>query len=139
MTSLPITFYRELGKDVCEVSQGTRQRKVAVTVVSNGDGAFAEYPKDQHSAKRLPAGPFVSSFAECTRRHSAKKQPLRSAKAIALGKEALPVPRCAFFAECYDLGTRQSTSLPSVTLGQVTSIRLFICFCYSSKQTKDIT
>jgi hypothetical protein len=27
--------------------------------------------------------------------------PLSSVKATTLGKEALPVPRCAFFAECY--------------------------------------
>jgi hypothetical protein len=52
--------------------------------------------------------PFVSSFAECTRRHSAKLASLSSTKAIALGKETLPVSRCAFFAERYDLDTRQS-------------------------------
>jgi hypothetical protein len=68
---------------------------------------------------RLPLGkevaisPFVSTFAECTRRHSTKVASLPSAEAITLGKEALPVPRCAFFAECYGLGTRQSTSLKS--------------------------
>jgi hypothetical protein len=27
---------------LCRVSQGTRQRKVAITVAGNGDGAFAE-------------------------------------------------------------------------------------------------
>jgi hypothetical protein len=37
-------------------------------------------------------------------------------------------------------GTRQSTSLPSVTLDKVTSILLFYCFfAIASKQTKDIT
>jgi hypothetical protein len=48
------------------------------------------------------------------------------------------VPKCSFFAECYGPNTRQRTSLPSVTLSKVTSIHLFICFCYSI-QTKDIT
>jgi hypothetical protein len=38
------------------------------------------------------------------------------------------VHRCAFFAECYDLDTRQSTSLPNVTLGKVTSIPPFYLF-----------
>jgi hypothetical protein len=53
-------------------------------------------------------GPFVSFFAECAS--------LPSARAITLGKETLPVSRCAIFAERYDLGTRQSTYLPSVTV-----------------------
>jgi hypothetical protein len=56
---------------------------------------------------------------------------LSSAKATTLGKEALPVPRCAFFVVCYDLDTRQSTSLPNTPL--------FICFKITSKQTKDIS
>jgi hypothetical protein len=63
-----------------------------------------------------------------------------SAKATSLGKEALLVPRCAFFAECYDLDTWQSTSLLSVTLNKVTIIPLFLfVFAILSKQTKDIS
>jgi hypothetical protein len=89
---------------------------------------FAECPLDWHSAKGSPAGPFVSSFAECICRHSAKVDSLLSVKATALRKEALPVPRCAFFAECYDLDTRQSISLPSVTLDKVTRLPLFYLF-----------
>jgi hypothetical protein len=46
------------------------------------------------------------------------------------------VPRCSFFIECYDHDTRQRTSLPSVALGKVTSIYLFICFCYSIQINK---
>jgi hypothetical protein len=92
---------------------------------------FAECLPDQHSATRPPVGPFVSFFVECARRHSAKLASLPSARAVALGKEAFPVTRCSFFAECYGLNTRQSTSLPSVTLDKVTSIPLFICFFYS--------
>jgi hypothetical protein len=54
--------------------------------------------------------------------------PLPSVKATTLGKEALPVPRCVIFAECYDLGIRQSTFLSSVTLDKVTNIALFYLF-----------
>jgi hypothetical protein len=75
-----------------------------------------------------PAGPFVSFFVECSRRHSAKRGSLPSARATALGKEDLPVSRCSFFAECYGPDTRQRISLPSVTLGKVTSIHLFYLF-----------
>jgi hypothetical protein len=81
-----------------------------------------------HSAKGPPAGPFVKFFAECSRRHSAKLASLPSARAIALGKEALPVPRCCFSVECSGPDNRQSTYLSSVTLGKVTSIHLFNLF-----------
>jgi hypothetical protein len=73
-------------------------------------------------------GPFVSFFAECARRHSAKLASLPSVKVTALCKEALPVPRCSFFVECYDPDTRQRGSLLSVTLGKVTGIHLFYLF-----------
>jgi hypothetical protein len=52
-----------------------------------------------HSAKGPPAGPFVSFFAKCARRHSAKLASLLSGKVTALDKEALQVPRCSFYAE----------------------------------------
>jgi hypothetical protein len=89
---------------------------------------FVECPPNSHSATRLPAGPFVSSFAECTRRHSAKLSSLPSVKGTILGKEASSMPRCAFFAECYDLDTRQRITLSSVTLDKVTSIPYFNLF-----------
>jgi hypothetical protein len=73
-------------------------------------------------------GPHVRFFAECLARHSAKRASLPSVKHIALGKEPIPVPRSWFFAESYGLDTRQSTSLPSVTLGKVTSRHLFYLF-----------
>jgi hypothetical protein len=38
------------------------------------------------------------------------------------------VPRYWYFAECYDPDTRQSTSLPSVTLGKVSNTHLFYLF-----------
>jgi hypothetical protein len=70
------------------------------------------------------------------RQRASLSVPLPSVETTSLGKEALPVPRCAFFVECYDLGTRQSTSLPSVTLDKVTSISLFYLFLlfYPNKQ-----
>ena len=74
------------------------------------------------------AGPHVRLFAECSVRHSAKPTSLPSASDITLGKEPKPVPRSVLFAECYDPDTRQSASLPSVTLGKVTSIYLFYLF-----------
>jgi hypothetical protein len=93
-----------------------------------------------HSAKGPPAGPFVSFFINCARRHSAKLASLPSARVTTLGKEDLPVPRCSFSAECYGPDTRQRGSLSSVTLGKVTSIYIFyLFFSIPSKQTKDIT
>jgi hypothetical protein len=85
-------------------------------------------------------GPHVRYFAECLVWHSAKRASLPSVRAITLGKEPIPVPRSWFFTECYGPDTRQSTSLPSVTLGKVTSTHLFLfVFPISSKQTKDIS
>jgi hypothetical protein len=94
---------------------------------------------DLHSTKDPPAGPFVRFFAECSVWHSAKRASLPSARATALGREAIPMPRYCFSAECYDPDTRQCTSLSSVTLGKVTSIRLLFVFSIPSKQTKDTT
>jgi hypothetical protein len=42
--SLPSTFSRALGKEVCRVPDNTRQRKAAVTAPGDGDGVFAECP-----------------------------------------------------------------------------------------------
>jgi hypothetical protein len=64
--------------------------------------------------------PFASSFVECFRRHSAKVVSLPSVSAITLGKEALSVPRCAFFAECYVYDTRQSDTAEVVRVGATT-------------------
>jgi hypothetical protein len=73
-------------------------------------------------------GPHVRLFAECSARHSAKPASLPSASDITLGKAPKPVPRFWLFAQCYDPDTRQSASLPSVTLCKVTSIYLFYLF-----------
>jgi hypothetical protein len=69
-------------------------------------------------------------------RHSTKSASLLSARATTLDKETISVPRYWYFAECYGSGTRQSTSLPSVTLDKVTSIHLFIYFLYSIQTNK---
>jgi hypothetical protein len=61
---------------------------------------------------------------------------LPSARATALGKEALSEPRCCFSTECYDPDTRQRGPLSSVTLGKVTSIHLFYLFFYSIQTNK---
>jgi hypothetical protein len=130
--SLPSTFSRALGKEICRVPDSTRQRKAAVTASGDGDGVFASVPGGtqqrsylcrvlsvRHSAKKpsLPSatgtlgkesareGPPVSFFADCPRWHSAKRASLPSVRDITLGKEPIPVPRSWFFAECY---TRQS-------------------------------
>jgi hypothetical protein len=86
--------------------------------------------------KGPPARSFVSFFAECARRHSAKLASLPSARVTALDKEALSVPRCSLSVECYDTDTRQRTSLSSVTLGKVASTHLFNLFFlfHSNKQ-----
>jgi hypothetical protein len=73
-------------------------------------------------------GIHVRFFAECPRWHSAKRASLPSVRDITLGKEPILVPRSWFFAECYGLDTWQTTSLPSVTLGKVTSRHLFYLF-----------
>jgi hypothetical protein len=124
------------------VPESTRQRKAAVTATGDEDGVFAGCPR-QHSAKELlllsvgltalskesaKEGPHVRYFAECLAWHSTKHASLSSVVDITLGKEPIPVPRSWFFAECYDPDTRQSTSLPSVTLSKVTSIHLFYLF-----------
>ena len=144
------TFYRALDKDYTECHQVfdkekslSRRLVTAMEPLPSVSGEtrqrgsiFTECPSDYLSTKRSPASLFVSTFADCTRRHSVKVASLPSVEATSLGKEALPVPRCAFFVECYDLGTRQSTSLPSVTLDKVTSISLFYLFLlfYPNKQ-----
>jgi hypothetical protein len=72
--------------------------------------------------------------------HSTMRASLPSARATTLRKEVILVPRYSYFAECYDPDTQQSPSLPSVTLGKVTSIHIFLFVFYiPSKQTKDIT
>jgi hypothetical protein len=116
--SLPSTFSRALGKEVCRVPESTRQRKAAVTATSDGDGVFADTRQRsylcrvsarQHSAKnppgRVPMSGSLPSARFGTRRtlcrvpetlHSAKnlyRYPglgsLPSAMVLTLGKEPL--------------------------------------------------
>jgi hypothetical protein len=89
---------------------------------------FCRVSTDLHSAKGPPAGPFVTFFAQCSRRHLANLASLPSVTVIALGTEDLPVPKRCFSTECYGPDTRKRGHLPSVTLGKVTSIHLFCLF-----------
>jgi hypothetical protein len=129
---------------------GTQQRKATVTTPNNGDNTFTECSLI-HSAKKLPlcqvftslhlakgppAEPFARFFAEWSRRHSANLASLPSVRATTIDKEALPVPRCCFSAECYDPDTRHRGPLPSVILDKVTSIHLFYLFFYSIQTNK---
>jgi hypothetical protein len=132
---LPSTFSWALSKVVCRVPENTWQRKAAVTAPVDGDNVFAECLV-WHLAKNPPEGSHVSYFAECLVWYSAKRASLPSARAITLSNEPISVPRSWFFAECYGPDTRQITSLPSVTLGKVTSTHLFICFPYSIQTNK---
>jgi hypothetical protein len=129
------------------IATGAQQRKVVMTVISDGERDFTEcihrhstnreplpsacWPGTRqiklqwtttttslprvaswHSAKGALVGPFASLCAEYAGRHLAKKAHLPSTRTIALGKEALSVPRCALFAECCDYCTRQSDQRP---------------------------
>jgi hypothetical protein len=89
---------------------------------------FAECLPDNTRQRIRQKGPPVRYFVECLVWHSTKRGSLPSARATTLGKEPIPVPRSWFFAECYGFDTRQSTSLPSVTLGKLTSRHLFYLF-----------
>jgi hypothetical protein len=120
---------------------GTRQRKPVVTAPGDGDDVFAEClpgstrqrihlcrvppgTLDKNLLERVPMSGSLPSasmalgkacfFAECQRHYTRQR--------------TYTVPRSWFFVECYGLDTRQSTSLPSVTLGKVTSKHLFYLF-----------
>ena len=61
---------------------------------------------------------------------------LPSVSSLHLATGPLAEPDIRFFAECYDTNTRQTTSLPSVTLGKVTSTHLLNLFFYSIQTNK---
>ena len=73
------------------MSTETRQIKVAVTPLSDRDGAFVECPTGLVLDKEAPRGPFASLFAECVKRHSAKIAGLPSDSITSIDKEALLV------------------------------------------------
>jgi hypothetical protein len=143
-TSLSSTFYRALGKEkrpsrrlvpetttLPSVLGDTRQRNYLYRVSPNTLGKeITSLLSVYHLVlgKGSANGPFGIFFAECSMRHSAKLASLPSVTATTLDKEALPVSRRCFSAECYGPDTRQRGPLPSVTLGKVTSIQLFYLF-----------
>jgi hypothetical protein len=153
--SLPSTFSRALDTDFAECQTVLDKEKPPSRRRGDGDGALPSVLGDtrqrsylcrvspntlgievtpcrvsagQHSAKNPSAGPHVRFFDECFIWHSTKRASLPSARATTLNKEPIPVPRSWFFAECYGPDTRQSPSLPSVTLGKVISTHLFYLF-----------
>jgi hypothetical protein len=81
-------------------------------------------------------GPFAKIYAKCAGLHSAKTEHLPGVRVITLGKEALLVPRCAFFVECYGHFTRQKHFLPSITLDKVTRDPLLLIIYYSIQTNK---
>jgi hypothetical protein len=70
---------------------------------------FVECLLEKRSAKGGTVGLFARLFDECSRRHSTNVASLSSAAATTFGKEALSVPRCAFFVVCFGHVTRQSS------------------------------
>jgi hypothetical protein len=135
-------FFWALDTDFVECQSVLGKEKPPSRRRGDGDGVFAEcllihlakkvplcrVSADQHLAKDPSADTFVSFFAECSLWHSTKRVSLPSVRANTLDKEAIPVPRYWYFAECYDPDTRQRPSLPSVTLGKVPSIHFFYLF-----------
>jgi hypothetical protein len=72
-------------------------------------------------------------------RHSAKVASLLSVVILALSKEALPVLRCAFFVECYDLDSVKYLFAECYTRQSDQYTPFIFIFAIPSKQTKDIT
>jgi hypothetical protein len=122
---LPSTFSRTLDTDFVECQAVLGKEKSPSRRRGDGDDTFAECLPASTRQRICQQGPFVGFFAECSVWHSAKHASLPSANALPLGKEAIPVLMFWIFAECYGPDTRQSPSLPSVTLGKVTSTHLF--------------
>ena len=165
MASLSSTFYRALGKVFVECQwtlskeKSPSRRLVTVTeplsmstILTLGkDHPFAKCIR-WHSAKsfhiywvsarlalgkEITIGPLCQFFVDCNRRHSAKVASLPSVKVIALIKDALPVPRCAFFAMTRTLSKVLLCRVLHSTKWPVYPF-LFV-FAIPSKQTKDIT
>jgi hypothetical protein len=133
----------------------------SATVTLGKGSLFVECLLYWHSAKKHPVGTFASSFAERIRRHLAKALSLPSARRTSSRQREhqrapLSVPLPSIVG-----GTRQRLplcrvsrpqhsakklyrfpgvpSLPSamaLTLGKVTKIHLFICFCCSIHPNK---
>jgi hypothetical protein len=127
MVFLPNTFYRALDKNlICRVSDGTRQRKIAVMALGNDNwvcaechrmtldkgSLFTECPLYWHSAKKLLVSSFTKTFAERIRWNSAKGSPG--------GPLSVPLPN-AF------VGTRQMLLLCRVSRPQHSAKKLYRC------------
>jgi hypothetical protein len=95
-----VLFLGHLAKWFAECQRALGKEKQALRQRGDGDGVFAE----------------------CPRRHSAKKLPLPSVSLTALGKEsARGGPHVMYFAECLVWHSAKRASLPSaidITLGK---------------------
>lgn len=112
--SLPITLCRTLGKVFA-------QRKVTVTVSNGGDGVFAEWQTNRHSAKGALVSPItvsVSSVWAGTRQRSL----CRVSDQQALGKGSL-------FVECHWVHSTKSLSLSLVAVTTT-------CLCWAPDGTR---
>jgi hypothetical protein len=122
-TSLPSTFYRSLGKvfPECHLVLGKEKPSSRRLVTETAPLPSVYRPT---LGKGPPARPFVSFFAECARRHSAKLASLPSARVTALAK-------AGFFAECQGHITHQR----SFTGAQVFPLCRVLWHWHSSKWT----
>jgi hypothetical protein len=97
---------------LCRVSFGTRQKKVTVTAPSDGDGSFAECPR-RHSAKKvyLPSV-WWTGTRQRTLQWAPLPVPLPSVLAMALGKEPSSGPLCQYLCRVPWQWHSAKTSLP---------------------------
>jgi hypothetical protein len=137
---LPSTFYQALDKDFAEChsalgkEKSPSQQPVIETAplpsvlddTQQRDYFFVECPPTHTRQSGHQQGPLLVSLPSALGDTWQSLLLLSSVRVTALDKEALPVPRCSFSAECYDPDTRQSD--------QYTPF-LFV-FAIPSKQTK---
>jgi hypothetical protein len=127
--SLPITLCRTLGKLFA-------QRKVAVTVPNGGDGVFAEWQTNRHSAKGASVSPITVSVSSVWAGTRQRRSLCRVPGQHALGKGSSRGQAQALCRVC-GWHTTKVYSLPSAMTITLSKETLFV-FLIPSKQTKDI-
>jgi hypothetical protein len=139
-----------LGKEVCRVPVGTRQRKAAITAPGDGDGVFAECPR-WHSAKELP---LPSVCLTALDKESVRGVPMSGTlpsawygtwQSVLLCRVLEPLHSAKNLYRCPGLGSLPSAMV--LTLGKEVLCRVlhsaklpvhtfFICFPYSIQTNK---
>jgi hypothetical protein len=139
----------------------TMETLPSATVTLVKGSLFVECLLYWHSAKKHPVGTFASSFAERIRRHLAKALSLPSARRTSsrqrehqraplsvhlpsiVGGTRQRLPLCRVSRPQHSakklyrfLGVPSLPSAMALTLGKVTKIHLFICFCCSIQTNK---